>query len=186
MIPVTELHSGTTFKDKGEIFEVTAYQHTKMGRGSANIKVKARNLKTGEPVQKTFISGARVEEADIDKKKLQFLYKDAESLVFMDPKSYEQFPIKNSILGDREKFLKEGESYEVLVFEEAVLNVELPKLMELAITETGPGVKGDTVSNVFKPATLENGLQIKVPLFINQGDSVKVDTRSGEYVERVR
>lgn len=186
MIPVTGLRSGTTFEDKGEIFEVVSYQHTKIGRGSANIKIKAQNLKTGQQVQKTFISGSRVEEAYTKKKKLQFLYEDSESLVFMDLKTYDQFPIKTSVLGNRKKFLKEGETFEVLFFEDIILNVILPKLMELKVTETSPGVRGDTVSNVFKPATLENGMQIKAPLFIKQGDKVKVDTRSGEYVERVK
>lgn len=186
MIPITELRSGATFRDKGEIFEVTEYRHTKMGRGSANVKVKIRNLKTGESSEKTFISGARVEEADIERKKLQFLYQDAESIIFMDPGTFDQLPIKISVLGGKEKFLKEGETYEALVSGDNVINVQLPKLMELKITEAGPGVKGDTVSNVYKPATLENGLKIKVPLFIKEGDTIKVDTRNGEYVERVR
>ncbi len=186
MIPVTELKSGATFKSKGEIFEVTTYSHTKVGRGSANIKIKAKNLKTGESAQMTFSSGTKVEDADTDKKKLQFLYSDSESIVFMDPKTYDQFPIKRTILGRGERFLKEGETYELLLSGENVLNVNLPKLMEFKISETGPGVRGDTVSNVFKPAVLENGLEIKVPLFINQGDKVRVDTRTNEYVERVR
>ena len=186
MIPVTELRAGTTFKEGGEIFEVTSYQHAKIGRGSANIKVKARNLKTGQLVERTFISGAKVEEAETEKRKLAYLYRDSESLVFMDPKSYEQFPIKSSLVGEKEKFLKESETYEVLVSGESILSVDLPKLMEFRVAETGPGVKGDTVSNVFKDAVLENGIKVKVPLFINQGDRVKVDTRSGEYVERAK
>jgi elongation factor P len=184
MIPVTELKSGTTFKEKGEIFEVVSYQHTKIGRGSANIKIKAQNLRTGQQVQKTFISGSRVEEADTEKKKLQYLYEDSESLVFMDPKTYDQFPIKTSTLGSRKKFLKEGGIYELLTFEDEVLNVELPKLMELKVTETSPGVRGDTVSNVYKPATLENGVTVNVPMFVKEGDIVKIDTRTQGYVER--
>lgn len=186
MIPVTELRSGTTFKDKGEIFEVSSYSHTKIGRGSANIKIRARNLRTGESVQKNFTSGVKVEEADIEKRKLQFLYQDADNLVFMDSKSYDQLPIKKSVVGERAKFLKEGESYEVLVSADVVLNVELPKLIELKIAETGPGVKGDTVSNVYKPAILENGISVNVPLFVKSGDVIKIDTRSNEYIERVK
>ena|SRR3990172_4034199 len=186
MINTTELRAGTTFKEGGEIFEVISYQHTKIGRGSANIKIKARNLKTGLQVEKSFTSGAKVEEAETEKKKLQYLYKDANSAVFMDSSSFEQFPIALPVLGEKDKFLKEGESYEVLIGEGVVLNVEFPRLMELKVTETGPGVKGDTVSNVFKDAILENNLKVKVPLFINIGDKVKVDTRSGEYVERVK
>ena len=186
MIPVTELRSGTTFREKEQIFEVVSYTHTKMGRGSANIKIKARNLKTGDYVQKTFMSGAKVEDGETEKKKLQFLYLDSESLVFMDAINYNQFPIAISILSGREKFLKEGQTYDVLISGDIVLSVQLPNLMEFEVTETGPGVKGDTVSNVFKPATLENGMEVKVPLFINLGDKVKVDTRTNEYVERVK
>src|SRR3990167_9352220 len=186
MINTTELRAGTTLKEGGEIFEVISYQHTKIGRGSANIKIKARNLKTGLQVEKSFTSGAKVEEAETKKKKLQYLYKDNQLAIFMDTSSFEQFPISLSMLGEKEKFLREGEIYEVLTSEDVVLNVELPKLITLGIAETGPGVKGDTVSNVFKDAILENDLKVKVPLFINIGDKVKVDTRSGEYVERVK
>src|SRR3990170_5391226 len=135
MIPVTELRAGTTFKEGSEIFEVTSYQHAKIGRGSANIKVKARNLKTGQLVDRTFISGAKVEEAETEKRKLAYLYKDSESLVFMDPKSYEQFPIKSSLVGEKEKFLKEGGLYELLVTHDSVLSIQLPKLMEFKVTE---------------------------------------------------
>ena len=185
MIPITDLKSGATFKDKGQIFEVTEYAHKKVGRGSASIRIKARNLKTGESVQKTYISGAKVEEAEVDKKKLQFLYKDHESLIFMNSNTFEQFPIKSLVIGESAKFLKEGDSYDVLVSENIVLVVQLPNLMSLKVSETGPGVRGDTVSNVYKPATLDNGLEIKVPLFIKNGDTVKIDTRTQEYVERV-
>ena len=186
MIPISELKSGATFKEKDEIFEVVTYTHKKMGRGSANIKIKAKNLRTGESTQMTFISGAKVEEADTEKKKLQYLYADSESLVFMDPKTYDQYPIKRTILRSREKFLKEGETYELLVSGESILNVNLPKLMEFKITDTGPGVKGDTVSNVYKPATLDNGIIVSVPMFIKNDDIVKIDTRTNEYVERAR
>lgn len=186
MLQVTELRVGTTFKEKGEIFEVVSYVHTKIGRGSANVKIKAKNLKTGDSTQKTFMSGAKVEEGETEKRKLQYLYRDSESLVFMDTASYDQFPIAISILSGKEKFLKESQTYDVLISGDNVLNVQLPNLMEFAVTETGPGVKGDTVSNVFKPATLENGMEIKVPLFINLGDRVKVDTRTSAYVERVK
>ena len=186
MISITDLKSGATFKDKGQIFEVTEYSHKKMGRGSANIKIKAKNLRTGESVQKTYMSGAKVEEAEVSKIKLQFLYKDHESLIFMNSNTFEQFPIKSLLMGESAKLLKEGESYDVLVSENVVLVVQLPNLLAFKISETGPGVKGDTVSNVYKPATLENGMEIKVPMFIKNGDVVKIDTRTKEYVERVR
>lgn len=185
MIPITDLKSGATFKEKGQIFEVTEYSHSNIGRGSANIKIKAKNLKTGESMQKTYMSGAKVEEAEVDKKKLQFLYKDHESLIFMNSNTFEQFPIKSSVMGESAKFLKEGESYDVLVSENIVLVVQLPNLMSFKVSETGPGVRGDTVSNVYKPATLDNGLSVKVPRFINNGDIVKIDTKTHEYVERI-
>ena len=185
MIPITDLKSGATFKDNGQIFEVIEYAHKKVGRGSASIKIKAKNLKTGESLQKTYMSGAKVEEVEVDKNKLQFLYTDKESLVFMNANTFEQFPIKSLIMGESAKFLKEGESYDVLISENTVLDVLLPNLMEFKVTETGPGVKGDTVSNVFKPATLENGMEVKVPMFIKNGDIVKIDTRTREYVERI-
>ena len=186
MLPVTELRAGTIFKEKGDIFEVISYTHTKIGRGSANVKIKAKNLKTGDSVQKTFMSGAKVEEGETEKKKLQFLYKDSDSLVFMDTDNYDQFPITTAVLDGKENFLKEDKSYEVLISGDTVLGVQLPNLMEFKVTETGPGVKGDTVSNVFKPATIENGMEIKVPLFINVGDRIKIDTRTDDYVERVK
>ncbi|MEX0616892.1 MAG: elongation factor P [Candidatus Woykebacteria bacterium] len=186
MIPVNELRAGTNFKEENDIFEVVSYQHTKIGRGSANIKIKARNLKTGQLLEKTFMSGARVEEAETEKKKLQFLYLDAESASFMDQNTFEQVSIPLQSLVGREKYFKEGEVYEVLLAGSAALSAELPKQTVLKVIETGPGVKGDTVSSVYKPSTLENGLMVNVPMFIKIGDLVRVDTRTGEYVERAK
>lgn len=186
MLNVTELRAGTTFKDSQGIWEVVSYKHTKMGRGAANIRVKAKNLKTGTTVEKTFTSGQKVEEMELSKKKGQFLYADAENIVFMEPATFEQFSFPKAAASGKEKFLKEGESYDIFVAEEQVLSVEIPKLVTLAISETGPSVKGDTVSGASKDANLENGLKVKVPLFIKTGDKIKVDTRSGEYVERTK
>jgi len=186
MLNVTELRAGTTFKDSQGIWEVVSYKHTKMGRGAANIRVKVNNLKSGATIEKTFTSGQKVEELKLSKKKGQFLYVDEESIVFMDPISFEQFSLPKAAAGGGEKYLKEEGIYEILVAEEQVLNVEIPKLVTLAVAETGPSVKGDTVSGASKDATLENGLMVKVPLFINTGDKVKVDTRNNEYIERVK
>jgi elongation factor P len=186
MIPVTDLKNGTTFKDTQGIWEVIEYKHVKMGRGSATIRVKSRNLKTGSIIEKTFTSGQRVEDLDVDKKKGQFLYSDGQNIVFMDLVTYEQFNLPKSVAGGRESYLQEGETYNLTLAEDQILGVELPNLVTLQIAETGPGVKGDTVSSVYKDAVLENGSKVRVPLFINQGDKIKVDTRSGEYVERVR
>ncbi len=186
MLNVTELRAGTTFKDSQGIWEVASYKHTKMGRGAANIRVKVKNLKGGTIIEKTFTSGQKVEEIELAKIKGQFLYSDAENIVFMDPATFEQFGLPKVVATGKEKYLKEGEIYELSVADEAVLNLEIPKLVTLLVSETGPSVKGDTVSGASKDAVLENGLRVKVPLFIKTGDRVKVDTRSGEYVERTK
>jgi elongation factor P len=186
MINVNDLRAGTTFQEDKNIFEVLDFSHTKMGRGTATIRVKVKNLKTGATTEKTFISGARVEEADLDKVEAQFLYKDTQSATFMNPTTYDQFSINISVLEGREKYLKEGENYSLLTFDDQILSVEMPRTVVLKIVEAPPGVRGDTVSNVYKDAIVENGVKVKVPLFINEGDSVKIDTRSGEYIERVK
>lgn len=186
MLNVNDLRSGATFQEEDNLFEVLEYSHTKMGRGTATIRVKVKNLKSGSTTEKTFISGARVEEADLDKKDGQFLYKDETNSTFMDPVTFDQFSVPNRILEGGEKYLQEGSSYSLLVFKDQILKVDLPRTIELKVVESPPGIRGDTVSNVYKSAELENGLEAKVPLFINQGDVVKIDTRSGDYIERVK
>lgn len=183
---VNELRNGTFFKEGKEIFQVLLYEHMKTGRGSGNIKLKVRNLRTGAVVEKSYITGAHVEEADVEKKKAQFLYKDGDTYSFMDPVSFEQFTVSAAVLGDQVKFLKDGLDVILIVSEEEVLGLELPLSLVYEIVETGPGEKGNTVSNVFKEATLDNGLVVKVPMFMKVGEKVKVDTRSGQYVERVK
>jgi elongation factor P len=186
MINVNDLRNGTTFQENGILWEVLEYSHTKMGRGTATIRVKVRNLKTGSLTEKTFISGAKVEEADLEKKEAQFLYSTDKTSSFMDKMTFEQFQVPNQVLGSALKFLQEGEDYSVLTFEKEVLKVEIPRTVELKVVDSPPGVRGDTVSNVYKSATLENGMILQVPLFIEQGDTIKVDTRSAEYIERVK
>lgn len=186
MLNVNDLRNGTTFQEGGNIFEVLEFSHTKMGRGTATIRVKVKNLKTGSTTEKTFISGARVAEADLDKKEGQFLYKDEKEATFMDPSSYDQFTVPLSVLSGQQKYLREGDNYPLITFQGEILSVDLPRTVILKIVEAPPGVRGDTVSNVYKEATLENGTAAKVPLFINEGDQVKIDTRSGEYIERAK
>lgn len=183
---VTELRNGIFFKEGNNIFLVLTYEHVKTGRGSGNIKLKVRNLRSGAVVEKSFITGARVDEANVEKKKAQFLYREGEQFNFMDPVSFEQFSISSQVIGEQAKFLKEGLEVILIVSDDEALGIELPMSLVYAISETGPGEKGNTVSNVYKDATLDNGLVVKVPMFINIGDKVKVDTRSGEYVERVK
>lgn len=185
MISATELRAGTIFKENGETLEVLKYEHIKMGRGSATIKVKVRNLKTGSTTEKSFTSGARVEDLDPSKRKVQYLYFDSSGYHFMDQESYDQFDLSKSSLGGKEKFLKENETYVLLSLEDEPIDLEMPRSVELKVAETSPGVKGDTVSNVFKAAILENGATVQVPLFIKEGDLVKVDTKTGEYLERL-
>jgi elongation factor P len=186
MLNVTDLRAGAAFRDQSGLWEVQSYQHIKMGRGSANIKIRARNLRTGAIVEKSFISGARVEEVEVEKKKAQFLYADQSNANFMDQASFEQFSLPASLVASQIKFLKEGESYDLAFADSEILGVELPRNMILKIAETGPGIKGDTVSTAYKAAKLENGLEVKVPLFLKEGDAVKIDTRSGEYLERAK
>ncbi len=186
MIGVTELRAGKTFKEKGDPYLVLKYEHTKIGRGTANIKVKVRNLRTGSVMEKTFISGAKVEEVSTQKKKLQYLYSDQTGYHFIDPKSYEQFVISPQLLEDQTNFLKEEAKIDVLFIEAEPVSVELPTKMKFKIRETGPGIKGNSATNIFKPAILENGVKIKVPLFIKTGEEIWLDTRTGEYLERVK
>lgn len=183
---VTELRNGAVFKESGNLLQVITYEHNKTGRGSGTIRLKVRNLKTGSITEKSFITGARVEEANVIKKKAQFLYKDGDSFNFMDPVSFEQFQIPANVLGDSAKYLKEGLEVTLITSGEEALAMELPLNLVYEIAETGPGERGNTVSNVFKEATLDNGLVVKVPMFMKVGEKVKIDTKIGVYIERVK
>lgn len=183
---VNDLRNGTFFKEGKEIFQVLTYEHMKTGRGSGNIKLKVRNVRSGAVVEKSFITGARVGDADVEKKKAQFLYKDGENFNFMDPQSFEQFSLSQAVVGDNAKYLVDGLEVTLIVGEGEALGMELPLSLVYTIAETGPGEKGNTVSNVYKEATLDNGLVVKVPMFMKVGEKVKVDTRSGAYIERVK
>lgn len=190
---VNDLRPGIFFSEAHDLFVVVTYEHVKTGRGSGNIKLKVRNLRSGAIVEKSFITGARVEEASVEKKKAQFLYKDVDTYSFMDPVSFEQFTVSEAVLGDQAKYLKEGLEVILIVSApiesgsgEEALGLELPMSLVYEISETGPEEKGNTVSNVFKEATLDNGLVVKVPMFMHAGEKVKIDTKSGGYVERVK
>ena len=150
------------------------------------MKLSVRNLSTGGLEQKTLSSSVKVEEIETVKKRMQFLYGDSSVASFMDPGTYEQIEIPLEVLGEAINFIKEGEEVDVLFWDEKALSVDIPPKVTLEVSETPPGVKGDTASNVYKPAVLENGLKVKVPLFIKTGDKIRVDTRTGEYVERAK
>jgi elongation factor P len=183
-IAVNELRKGEVFKENGQPYVVIKYNHVKMGRGNAVIKIKAKNLKTGAVLEKSFLSGGVVEQADVEKVKVQFLYKAGEVYSFMDNTTFETIELSGGFLGDDVFYLKEGIIYQILKFEGEPVSLELPLNMALKVTETGSGFKGNSVTNMMKAATLETGLNVQVPNFINEGELVKIDTRSGEYLER--
>ena len=185
MINSTDLRNGTTFIVDGQPYVVLEYKFIKMGRGGATVRVTARNLKTGSTEEKTYSSNVTVEDASTSKKALQYLYQDGEEVVFMDPRSYEQASIARKVLKDQIPYLREGDTVNVLYWGEEPLSVELPLKIELKVTDTDPGIKGNSAANMLKNAVLENGLTVRVPLFIKNGDRVRVDTRTGAYVERV-
>ncbi len=185
MIGVTELRAGTVFEESGNLFQVLSYEHIKMGRGSANIKVKVKNLKNGSTTEKSFINGARVNDVQVLKRDVQYLYKDDSNAYFMDPKSFEQTSIALSLVGDSLPYLKEGESYNISFLGSEALSLNLTPKMDFTVTEADAGVKGNSASNIYKDATLDNGLKTRVPLFIKAGDKIKIDTRTGEYSQKV-
>lgn len=183
MISVTDLRAGTTYREEGVLYQVLSYEHIKMGRGSASIKVKVKNLSNGATLEKGYINGAKVQDVLISKREMQFLYKDDDSAYFMHPETYEQVQIP-LIKIDGHEYLKEGESFTVSFLDNDPLFVQLPPKMVFNVVETGPAIKGNSATNVFKDATLENGILTKVPLFINIGESIRVDTRTGAYSEK--
>ncbi len=184
MISVNDLRSGIAFEEDGNIYKVLSFEHIKMGRGSANIKVKVKNLRSNSITEKGYTNGGFVHDIDLEKKEFQFLYSDAEYAYFMDPRTFEQrlIPVKN-LTGV--KFLKEGESVTLSFYKDEPLDLILPPKVSLKIVDTTPGTRGNSASNVYKDAVLENGMGIRVPLFIDTGDSVVVDTRDGSYTKRV-
>jgi elongation factor P len=185
MLSVTELRKGAVFVEQGRPYSVLEYSHVKVGRGNATIKVRARDLKSGSVLEKSFVSGATVEEGEIEKKKSQFLYSDAGAVYFMDPQSFEQVSIPLSIAQDAVKFLKEGSEANLIVFQGQPIGVEIPLKVELKVIDTPPGEKGDTKQGGTKEATLETGYKIQVPLFMKPGEIVQVSTETGEYAGRV-
>lgn len=183
MISVTDLRAGTTYEEDGQFLLVLSYEHIKMGRGSANIKVKVRNIKTGTIVEKSYINGAKVAPVQVTKKDMQFLYKDDENVFFMDPATYDQVAISIKLVPDN-MYLKDGETFNVSLLEGEPLSVAFPPKMTFTVVETAPGVKGNSATNVFKEAILDNGMKTKVPLFIDNGEKIRVDTRTGAYAEK--
>ena len=186
MIQSTDLKNGVTFLLNGRPYKVIKYTHIKIGRGGATVRVTARNLETGGIEEKTMSSNVKVDEINTFKRKLQYLYSDDLKAIFMDPKTYDQVEISKNIIEDELTYIKEGNEATVQFWDEKPLSIEIPPKVSLKVSDTPPGVKGNSASNVYKQAKLENGMSLKVPLFINNGDSVVIDTRTGEYVERAK
>jgi elongation factor P len=186
MLNATQLKNNVCFLYQGDPYRVLKYKHTHLSRRGADIKVKAKNLKTGAIVNFNFGSSDRFEEVIIEKKKMQFLYGDGEDFNFMDPQSFEQIKISKKLIGQGGKFLKEGQGADILFWQNEPLDLDLPSSIIVEISQCDPGVRGNSATNIFKPAMTKNGLKIKVPLFIKQGDKIKVDTKSGDYVERAK
>jgi elongation factor P len=184
-VDTSQFRNGLKIELDGEPYSIVSFQHVKPGKGGAFVRTKVRNLKNGRVIDRRFRSGEKVDEADIQESKMQYLYRDGENLVFMDSQTYEQLPFSEAQVGDAKTFLKENLDVDVLFWRGKPINIELPPFIEAQITSCEPGIKGDTASNVTKPATIETGAIVQVPLFVKEGERIRVDTRTGEYVERV-
>ena len=179
-----EFRKGVTFDMDGQVQQVIEFQHVKPGKGAAFVRVKMKNVVTGAVTETSFNPTAKFEEAFVERREMQYLYNEGDLYYFMDNETYEQIPISKDTLGDDFRFVKENENVKVLSYKGSVFAVEPPLFVELEITETEPGVKGNTATNVLKPATVETGAVVKVPIFIEQGERIQIDTRTGEYLGR--
>jgi elongation factor P len=186
MISAGEFRNGVTFEMDGNVMQVIEFQHVKPGKGAAFVRTKMRNVITGAVTETTFNPSDKFENAYVERKDMEYSYSDGDLYYFMDTESYDLVPIDKKLLSDSFRFVKENMTCKVMSYKGSVFGVEPPNFVELEITATDPGFKGDTATNVLKPATVETGAEIKVPLFINVGDRIKIDTRSGEYLERAK
>ncbi len=187
MVSTSDFRKGLKVEFKGEPYEITDFQHVKMGRGGAIVRTKLKSLRTGSVLEETFRSGEKLETPQLEEKKMQYLYMQEGMYYFMDVETYEQVPLNADQLGETKKFIKENMVVVILYWKEDPLSVELPTFVELLVKKTDPaGFKGDTASGSGKPATLETGTMVKVPFHINEGDTIRVDTRTSEYIERVK
>ncbi len=184
MYSTTEFKRGLKIQIDGIPYEIIEFNHFKPGKGGAMMRTKLRNLLNGRVVDNTFRSGEKVEKPDMEHREMQFLYREGEDLIFMDQVSYEQFPVSEDATSGKSDFIKEAQICKVLLFNGKPIDIEIPNSVVLKVVETEPGVKGDTVSNVTKPATVETGAIIQVPIFVNIGDNIKINTDSREYLGR--
>ncbi len=184
MISAGDFRNGVTFEDDGNVFQVVEFQHVKPGKGSAFVRTKTKNVITGAVVERTYNPSDKFPSAFIERKDMEYSYSDSGLYYFMDKETYEMLPVNESDLSDNFRFVKENTDVKILSYKGKVFGIEPPNFVELTVTETEPGVKGNTATNTLKPAKLETGTEIRVPLFINEGDKIRIDTRTGEYMER--
>ena len=183
-VSTNDLRNGMSLDLPEGLFNVVEFQHVKPGKGGAFVRTKLKNVRNGAVIERTYRADEKLEQAIIDKRDMQFLYRDGTDFVFMDTTSYEQMTAAPASLGDAPNYLKEGDEANLQMYNGEIVGVDLPAAVELTVTETEPGIQGDRVSGARKPATLQTGLVVQVPLFVNTGDVIKVDTRSGEYLTR--
>ncbi|MDR3358787.1 MAG: elongation factor P [Desulfovibrio sp.] len=184
MYSTTDFRKGLKIEVEGTPFEIVDFQHFKPGKGGAMVRTKLRNILTGRMQDITFRSGDKVDKPDMETRDMQFLYRQSDDLVFMDMTSYEQMQMPATVTGGKDDFLKDGQECRILLYKGQPLDIDIPFTLVLQVADTEPGLKGDTVSNVTKSATLETGITVQVPIFINPGDRIKIDTRSREYLGR--
>lgn len=184
MISTNDFQTGLTIEVDGEVYTVIEFQHVKPGKGAAFVRSKLRNLRTGSTTEKTFRAGEKVSKAIIEKREMEYLYSTGEEYYFMDTENFDQIALPPEKLEDKLNYLKENMRLHLLFFKEEIIGIEIPPSVELSVVETDPAFKGDTASGGSKPAKLETGLVVQVPFFISEGDVIRVDTRSGEYIER--
>ncbi|MDD2555514.1 MAG: elongation factor P [Syntrophaceticus sp.] len=184
MISTNDLRTGLTIEVDGEVYSVVDFQHVKPGKGAAFVRTKLKNMRTGGVVERTFRSAEKVNRAHIERKEMQYLYREGDSFVFMDNETYDQVSITEDQLGDNINYLKENMNIFILTYNDELMGIDLPHSVELEVTSAEPGVRGDTATGATKAATLETGLVIQVPLFVEEGEVIKVDTKTGDYLER--
>ncbi|MDO4661799.1 MAG: elongation factor P [Tissierellia bacterium] len=185
MISANDLRKGTTFEYDGDVYQIVDFQHVKPGKGAAFVRVKIRSVMSGAVKDTTFNPNDKFQEARIDTKEMQYLYNDGQLYYFMDTESFEQIPLEKDVVEDAMKFIKENDMATVRFYSGSPFSVSAPNFVELKVVDTEPGIKGDTASNVTKPATVETGAVVQVPIFVNVDDIIKIDTRNGEYLSRV-
>ena len=186
MVSTSEFRNGLVVKIEGDLYTMVEFQHVKPGKGGAFVRTRLKSIKTGRVLDRTFRSGDKLEDVRLDRRTVQFLYKNDSEFVFMDTTSYEQLAVPETVMGDGAQYIKEGLEVDVLYSSDEPVTVELPTFVNLKIVKTDPGLKGDTASGGSKPASLESGAVVQVPLFLQEGEQIRVDTRTGIYVERVK